>query len=378
MNEPDDFGFSPVRTMAHVCDPVKSSDHSGFWKRWYERLVLGSPVLAERSVHDPSDPSATHDFESIGGVRIGCSLVCPPAGVPVRGAVVTTHGYTNPKPLGEAAHRWRALGDNGVAVLELRLRGYPGSRLGIGDQTTPDATGAGWIGRGFAAEDASAWILPHAIADVCNGVRIMRNILLGRGGIRLDIDPTLDHAGVWLQGESIGGGIATIASSLMIGRLPNETIIDRLAIALPSLGCWGWRLHQQCTGTTADIRRVIEEHPERVEELVDRVRLCDAAVHAAHVRVPALAKLATRDSVVPAPAAAAVYNAIDSGPGRKWRFVVPYGHCPDAGIANARRHALYERAMVDFFDPARRPMDSMERWEPIMNDGDQGPNGETR
>ena len=33
MTEPDDFGMSAVRTMAHVCDPVKSSDHSVFWKR---------------------------------------------------------------------------------------------------------------------------------------------------------------------------------------------------------------------------------------------------------------------------------------------------------------------------------------------------------
>lgn len=377
MIEPDDFGMSAVRTMAHVCDPTKSSDHSGFWKRWYERLVMGSPVLRERTKHDPSDPTATHDFESIGGVRIGCSLVAPPEGTPVRGALVSTHGYTNPPALGTASHRWRKLADNGVAVLELRLRGYPGSQIGIGDQTTPDEHGAGWIGRGFAAADASEWILPHAIADACNGVRILRNILLGRSGIRLDIDPELASPGVWLHGESVGGGVATIAASLLIGRLPDDTIIERLAIALPSLGDWSWRLHQMCSGTAADIRRVIENHPDRAAELIDRVRLCDAAVHAAHVRIPTLAMLATRDSVVPAPAAAAVHNAIDSGPGRKWRFVVPYGHC-EGGVYNSRRHALYARAMMDFFDPARQPMDAMERWEPVMNEGEREPNGETR
>ncbi|MCA9303453.1 MAG: acetylxylan esterase [Phycisphaerales bacterium] len=377
MTEPDDFGMSAVRTMAHVCDPVKSSDHSGFWKRWYERLVLGSPVLRERTTHDPSDPSATHDFESIGGVRIGCSLVIPHDGARVRGALVTTHGYTNPPTLGSAAHRWRSLADNGVAVLELRLRGYPGSQLGIGDQTLPDESGAGWIGRGFAAADASEWILPHAIADVCNGVRIMRNILLRRGGVRLEIDPELTSAGVWMHGESLGGGIATIASALLMGRLPGETIIDRLAIALPSLGDWRWRLHQECTGTTLDIRRVIGAHADRAAELVDRVRLCDSAVHAAHVRIPTLAMLATRDSVVPAPAAAAVYNAIDSGPGRKWRFVVPCGHC-EGGIHNSRRHALFGRALVDFFDPQHRPMDAMERWEPMMNEGERVENGGAR
>jgi cephalosporin-C deacetylase-like acetyl esterase len=377
MNEPDDFGMSAVRTMAHVCDPVRSSDHSGFWKRWYERLVSGSPILNRRVSHDPSDATATHEFESIGGVRIGCALVAPPEGTAVRGALVTTHGYTDPPLLGTSSHRWRALASNGVAVLEIRLRGYRGSQIGIGDQTTPDASGAGWISRGFADDDASQWILPHAIADVCNAVRVMRNTLLRRGDVRLEIDPALDHPGVWLHGESLGGGVATIAASLMIGRLPGESIIDRLAIGLPSLGCWSWRMHHRCLGTTADIRRVIESHPDRASELLDRVRLCDAALHAMHIRVPALVKLAMRDSVVPAPSAAAIYNAIESGPGHKWRFVVPYGH-HDGGVSNSRRHALFERAMIDFFDPSREPIDAMERWEAIMNNGEREPNGENR
>lgn len=377
MNEPDDFAMSAVRTMAHVCDPVRSSDHSGFWKRWYERLVCGSPILNRRASHDPSDASATHDFESIGGVRIGCALVAPPDGTTVRGALVTTHGYTDPPLLGTSAHRWRALANNGVAVLELRLRGYPGSQIGIGDLTTHDASSDGWIAHGFADSDPSQWILPHAIADVCNGVRVMRNMLLRRGEVHLNIDPELDHPGVWLHGESLGGGVATIAAAQMIGRLAGESIIDRLAIGLPSLGCWSWKLQHPCVGTTADIQRVIAANPDRTSELIDRVRLCDAAVHAAHIRVPAFAKLATRDSVVPAPSAAAVYNAIESGPGNKWRFVVPYGH-HDGGVSNSRRHALFERAMVDFFDPSREPIDAMERWESIMYEGEREPNGENR
>jgi len=43
--------------------------------------------------------------------------------------------------------------------------------------------------------------------------------------------------------------------------------------------------------------------------------------------------------VVPAPTAAAVFNALAGDPGRKWRFTVRYGH-HDGGVADMRRHAL--------------------------------------
>ncbi len=375
MIEPDDFGFNAVRTMAHVVDPVLSLNHSGFWKQWYAGLIDGSPNLRVRIVEDPSDPSATHEFDSLGGVRIGCTIVLPENGMPVRRAVVTTHGYTDPEPLGNAARHWKRVANNGVAVLILRLRGFPGSQIGIGDQTTPDEIGAGWIGRGFASETDADWILPHAVADVCNGVRAMRNALLDRSEVKLKSADDLDHAGVWLHGHSLGGGIATIAAAQLIGRLANEPIVDRLAIKLPSLGAWAWRLHQRTSGTAGDIARVITHHADRAEALIDRVRLCDAAIHALHVRVPTLAMLACRDDVVPAPSAAAVFNAIDAGPGMKWRFTVPYGHF-DGGIGNARRHALFGRALSDFFDPACSPIEAMEPWEPLMHDGICAP-GET-
>ncbi|MBL4591231.1 MAG: acetylxylan esterase [Phycisphaerales bacterium] len=376
MTEPDDFGFNTVRTMTHVVDPVPSLDHSGFWKRWYTRLLDVSPTLRPRIVDDPSDPSATHEFESLAGVKVGCALVVPKNAKPIERALVTTHGYTNPDSLGDSVRHWQTIADQGVAVLIVRLRGYRGSQIGIGDMTTPDAIGAGWIARGFGGHKPEEWILPDAVGDVCNAVRVMRDILLRRGEIDLDLTEGPAQPGVWLHGRSLGGGIGTIAAAQLIGRLANDTVVDRLAIALPSLGAWAWRLHQRATGTTIDINKVIAHHSDRADELFDRVRLCDSAIHAAHVRIPTLAMLACRDEVAPAPSAAAVYNAIDAGPGQKWRFVVPYGHF-EGGINNARRHALFDRAMTDFFDPACTAPDAMERWEDTMSAIDQEPPGET-
>jgi len=186
MTEPDDFGFNTVRTMTHVVDPVPSLDHSGFWKRWYTRLLDVSPILRPRIVDDPSDPSATHEFESLAGVKVGCALVVPKNAKPIERALVTTHGYTNPDSLGDSVRHWQTIADQGVAVLIVRLRGYRGSQIGIGDMTTPDAIGAGWIARGFGGHKPEEWILPDAVGDVCNAVRVMRDILLRRGEIDLD------------------------------------------------------------------------------------------------------------------------------------------------------------------------------------------------
>ena len=380
MIEPEDYGLSEVQTFAHIGDPTPAPDHSVFWKHWYARLVDESPILRVRSVPDDSDPTATHEFVSADGVRIGCALVLPSDHRPAKASLVSVHGYTHTGSLQDSTRRWQRIADTGVAVLILRLRGYPGSQIGIGEMISPDAHGAGWIGRGFAAQKHEDWILPGAVADVCNACRVMRNAMLERDtDAKIAIDPAIDHPGVFLMGASLGGGLATIAAAQLIGKLSGESIVDRLAIALPSLGAWRWRLaHQlpgQSAGTTADIKRVLARHPDRETELIDRLRLCDAVVHGRRVRVPTLGMLARRDEIAPAPSAAAVFNAIDADPGRKWRFVVPYGHF-EGSISNARRHALFERAMVDFFDPTRQPIESMEPWEPILHAGVAGPDGQ--
>jgi len=377
MIEPDDYGLSDVQTFASIADPAPSPDHSIFWKRWYTRLVGCAPVLQRRKEPDPSDPSATHEFISNDGVRIGCSMVLPSNHRPVSASLVAVHGYSTPPLLEESVRKWTAIADTGVAVLLIRLRGYKGSQIGIGDQTTPDALGVGWIGRGFDAPTPDEWILPSAVSDVCNACRVMRNALLQRdtdADAEFDVDPSIDHPGVYLTGISLGAGVATIAAAQLIGKLSGDSIIDRLCIALPSLGAWGWKLNHRHAGTTIEIEKILTEHPTRREELIDRLRLCDAVVHAHKVRVPTLGMLARRDDVSPAPSAAAVFNAIDADPGKKWRFVVPFGHF-EGGLANARRHALFEHAMIDFFDPSRRPIDSMARWEPILHTGVLSPDG---
>ena len=370
MIEPDDFGFNDVQTFSHIGDPVPSPDHSAFWKHWFVKLIDHTPVLRPRVTQDDSDPTATHEFVSTDDLPIGCRLVLPRHNKPVRASLVTVHGSTDPGPLKDAARRCQSVADTGVAVLIIRLRGFPGSQLGIGDQTTLDQLGAGWIGRGFASDNTDDWIVPQAIADICNACRVMRNTLLNRNTeTSIQVVDQIDHPGIYLHDKSLGCGFATIAAAHVIGIINGESIIDRLVIALPSMGSWKWRLAHQHTGTAGQINNILTHHQSRYTPLIDRLRLCDAVVHGRRVRVPTLGMLARKDDVTPAPSAAAVFNAIDADPGRKWRYTVPFGHF-DGGIANARRHALFENITRDFFDPNQPPIESMKKWEPLLHTGD--------
>ncbi len=370
MNElPSDFGMGAVETYAHVGDPTPAPDHSVFWNAWFERLAQESPVLNARSAEDPTDPSATHEFVSTHGVRIGCRLITPAKDVPVRASLVTVHGYSTPETLEQEDRRWSAVCDKGVAVLAIRLRGYPGSRTNMhGGAFDLDASDPSWITTGFADYQHKDWVLPDALADVCNAVRVMRNALLGRDA--RDLEPWLEgeprHPDIYLHGRSLGGGLATIAASQLSGRMLGRPIVDRLALEVPSLGAWNWRLKHSNAGLSARFKSILDAYPDRREELIHRLRLMDAVVHGRKVRVPTLAMLAQRDEVAPAPTAAAVFNAIDSDPGYKWRFCVPCGHV-DGDIATNRRMVVFKDVMRDFFDPDVHPTESMRAWESQMN-----------
>jgi len=357
MIAPDDYGLAPVATLAHVGDPCRSTRHGAFWKSWSEAVFARSPRLApaELSYSDPSDPGVTHTFESLGHVQIGCALL-EPRTRPLAGLVVL-HGYADVLHLNADAETVRHLTDRGLCVLLVRVRGYPGSKLD--SPLVPDPA-SGWITHGLeiaACPDSQglcnpeAWVLSGAVADAVNACRALRTHVRGQP--------------VFLCGNSFGGGLGVIAASQLSPVEP----LDRLAIALPSLGDWPWRLGRRTVaGIDAQVGALITAHRDREGAISDSLRLFDAALHARRVHCPVLCKLATRDEIVPAPAAAAVYNAFATDPGRKWRFVTAYGHF-DGGIADARRHALFERVRDDFLDPRITPEHAMRTWEPVMQSG---------
>lgn len=379
MAPPDDFGLSPIETLAHVGERVPAPLHGPFWVRWREAVGACRPRLDPADPPDPSDPTATHRFESVGSVRLGCRLELPPRGTPAVAGLVTTHGYASPEPLADAARRWKAVAARGVAVLAVRVRGYPGSRLDTGDWSAEPGS-LGWVTRGFPAtpnrpEDLLGWSLPQGVADVACAVRALGQWLRSRAGA------PGDGAGappVFLHGESFGGGLAVMATAQM----PWEWArVERLVLGLPTFGDWAWRFADPARlalGSGAELARLFRSLGEEgTARALEVLRVCDAAVHASEVRAAALCKLALRDEVVPAPAAAAVCNALGTDPGRKWRFLVGEGHT-EPSVAEGRRLALFERCAADFLDPGVEPREAMAAWAGAMEaalreEGDGGP-----
>jgi cephalosporin-C deacetylase-like acetyl esterase len=368
MPEPDDFGLSPFATLAHVGDTTPAPMHQPFWNRWREALVACSPRLEPAEPEDPSDPTATHRLESLRSVRIGCALELPPKGTPLRAGLIASHGYEIGSTLAEDARRWRGLAARGVAVLAIRVRGYPGSQLDTGDWRSGPQSPQGWIARGFPAaihrpEEGLAWSLPQAAADIACAARALRDWISRR------VD---ERAPIFLHGESFGAGLAVLAAA----QAPPEYVaFDRAVIGLTTFGDWPWRLadaRRMAFGSGAHLLALLRSLASGEAEAIHTLRLCDTVVHAPRVLCPVLCKLALRDEVVPAPAAAAVFNALGADPGLKWRFVVPEGHT-ELSIAGARRHALFERAAEDFLDPAAAPADAMAPWEALLASGERSP-----
>lgn len=363
MIEPDDFGLSWTQTLAHVSEACRCRMHGAFWQQWHKAIDDHEPELAPISPDDdPSDPTATHTYAGVAGCRIGCRIAMPDGRV--RAAAILLHGYDDPPTLAESIARTPLA--PGVAAVALRVRGYAGSRAGVGNLTDSEL---GWITVGLERppEDGhhvSSWCVSHAVADLLLGVRAVRR--------RLGMDIP-----VYLRGESFGGGLAVIAAARACAMTCThpEQRIDRIALGLPTLGDWRWRLerqHPRSLGAGGQVKRFLMASGAASDEITRLLDLFDAALHAEHVGCPALVKLAVRDEIVPAPTQASVYNALGTPPGLKGRFVTRYGHF-DGGLADLRRHALFEKMASEFLDPAREPMDVLGRWDGAMTSGVRGP-----
>lgn len=351
MTEPDDFGLSPVATLARIGDPGRSIRHAAFWKTWSAAVLEHTPRLVPRTDADGSDPSATHEFESFRSTRIGCGLLLP-KGRALAG-LVALHGYENVPTLAQSMADFAPLAERGVAVLAIRVRGYPGSQRDcaglVAHAMAPDGGGGEWITHGLeipTSEKGSGceWSYCGAIADAVNACRALRGFLDARSA----------RVPLFLHGESIGGAIAITAASQLVD-------IDepaRIVVGLPSMGDWPWRLSRPERGAGGGagglIRLFAADHPELETELSTTLRLFDTVIHARRIHCPVLCKLALRDEIVPAPTAAAVFNALGSDPGLKWRYTVKYGH-HDGGITDLRRHAVFDRLTLEFLDPASDP-----------------------
>lgn len=334
LSSPVDYGLTAAQTLAHVVSGgLTDADAAMFEAHWaaFREAVGVLPLRWQGNVDAPANEVV---IRSLDAMRVVARVSMPESGN-VRGVVIASHGYGEvPDGFGEDPEPWTSLG---LATVRVRVRGYPPSTIDIADLRND------WIMHRpphlsvRAPQAANAWIVGGAVADIMQAVRCAR----------AHFGETIHIA---LHGESLGGGLATIAAAQLT--LMNQPP-HRLVLALPSLGDWRWRALRYCNGAGGQINVLLDAlRGEDRENLLRGLLLYDAALHAPRITAHTLAKLALRDDVVPAPSAAAIFNAI--GAPTKWRFTTRFGHY-EGGLADARRHAIFERLHPDFADPDRSP-----------------------
>jgi cephalosporin-C deacetylase-like acetyl esterase len=333
-----EHGSRAVATLAHVADTSPAPLHSSVWAEWREELT--GQALA--GFETPSSPGEFSKFKGFAGAEIPCRVWLPegrPAGVLI-----------------EAPDASNTCGDStglsklGLAVVQVGLRGCE-SGAHAGHHWATAGLGEG-IER---AEDALRWRPVQAAGDVAAAI-LQAHAQFG--------------VPVFVRGRSLGAGLAVLA----IAGMGQPSMVARLVLELPGLGDWRWRWAQAAKSTAepvgvgGDLLASASRFPARRQELFHSLKLIDAAVAATRINCPTLCKLAEQDEVVPAATAAAIYNALGCTVGQKYRFVVPVGH-GDGGIANARRHALFERCAGEFLDPKLDPEASMRSWWSVLSGG---------
>ncbi|TVQ55079.1 MAG: hypothetical protein EA377_04070 [Phycisphaerales bacterium] len=323
ISQPEDYGLTADETLAHTVSSTPPADFDDFWSEFREEVE--SLPRAWRNAVDPDEPTEVM-VSSVRSVRIVARVSCPPGPLAeFRGGVITSHGSGAEASFPQAAEPWC---EHGLVTVRLRVRGYPPSTMDL-----PDCR-SNWILRGI--ETPETWILRSAVADVIQCFRGLR-AWLG------------DDRPIGLHGESLGGGLAVMAAAQLaaMGDPPH-----RLAIGLPSFGNWAWRAGRYCNGTGALVNEFLNTMRQDADFVVQRMGLLDAAHHAPRVPCPTLVKLAELDDVVPAPSAASIANAMPQD--QLWRWITRYGHF-EGGIADLRRHAVFERMHPVFLDPTRPP-----------------------
>jgi len=320
ISAPEDYGLSAEQTLAHRAEVEPPADFESFWADFRE-AVQSRPVrwtgrLDER-INEVIIPS-------LRDVRVVARVSLPPSAP--TGVVVTTHGSAAPEVFPDEPEPWL---EYGLVTVRLRVRGFPPSTMDVDDCR------ADWILHGIEAADA--WILRGATGDLVQAVRC------ARAAFGADIP-------IGIHGESFGGGLAVLAAAQL--RALDEPVF-RMAVGQPTFGDFPWRIGRYCNGMGGQINALLDVYRDDARDRVlHTLSLFDACLHARQIECPVLCKLARRDDTVPAPSAAAVYHEIASK--RTWRFETAFGHF-DGGLADARRHALFERLYPRFLDPRCEP-----------------------
>lgn len=273
---------------------IEPEDFARFWQATVDNTyeVDAMPVLARQK---PVAEGLTLDhltYKSLGHETIAGYLLA--------------HDGPEPKPLVIHSHGYNAQYDvmlnwanAGCHVFGIDFRGF-GRSSGL------PLSPAGYIMTGIESPQTS--IVRGAVADLVQAVKTAKSLLGWRA------------SSVILYGFSFGGAMATMAASLV-----DE--LDLLVVGQPTLGWHKERLRLSTAGSSAEIKRYIEQHPEQADTVMRTLDYFETMHFAARIEHATFLGIGLDDDVVPSRSVFAIGNCL---PREKTELrILPVAHSAD-------------------------------------------------
>ncbi|KQV66248.1 acetylxylan esterase [Rhizobium sp. Root1220] len=305
------FAFDPTYGMKlgqllAIVPPEAPPGFDDFWKKRYRRAIAidPGPVLTRSRLHHPTWQVLDIVYTSTDGLRIGGWLLLP-HDRPVRRGLVVGHGYGGREvpefdlPVEE------------TAILFLCSRGMS---LSAHPPIPPDAPGHVL----YDIDKPDDYVIGGCVDDVWLGVSTLLALypwIAGRIGY---------------IGASFGGGLGALA-------IPFDERIDRGHLIVPTFGDRKQWLSLPTVGSADSVQTYQKTHPDVLEHL----RLYDAATAATRIMVPMLVAAALFDPAVAPPCQFAVANAVPASKDNEI-FVLDAGHFDYPGMME-QNYALREK-----------------------------------
>lgn len=303
------FDFDPTYGMTleqllAIRPPPAPEGFAAFWEARYRKALAVDPMpsLSGSTASHPDWQASDIVYTSTGSFQIGGWLLVPRTGVVRRGLVVG-HGYGG-----------REQPDFDIPVEETAIL-FPCFRGLSRSARPPISESPAW----HVLNDIDKpddYIIAGCVEDLWLAVSTL---------IRL-FPETAGHIGY--SGISFGGGIGALA-------IPFDERIDRGYLEVPTFGHRPLWLTLPTTGSAQAVQIYQRRHPDVLENL----RLYDAATAAARITVPMLMAPALFDPAVAPPCQFAVANA---PPKFNESFILDAGHFDYVGAA-AQRALLREK-----------------------------------